>query len=93
MPAGESLTRQILVGKRYFQRHFGVDIKNGWNRIRSGTTGSLPQIYKKSGIDYFVTQKLMWAHDTRRFRQVVLVESQDGSRFLLTYFPRLCASN
>ena len=31
MPDGESLVRQILVGKRYFQKHFGADIKIGWN--------------------------------------------------------------
>ncbi|MGD0513387.1 MAG: glycoside hydrolase family 38 C-terminal domain-containing protein [Terriglobales bacterium] len=31
MPDGESLVRQILVGKRYFQKNFGADIKIGWN--------------------------------------------------------------
>ena len=31
MPTGESLTRQILVGKRYFQKKFGLDTKIGWN--------------------------------------------------------------
>ena len=29
MPDGESLVRQILVGKRYFQKNFGVDVKIG----------------------------------------------------------------
>ncbi|PYV69882.1 MAG: hypothetical protein DMG97_20725 [Acidobacteria bacterium] len=57
MPGGESLTRQILVGKRYFQNKFGVDIKIGWNPDSFGYNWQLPQIYKKSGIDYFVTQK------------------------------------
>ncbi len=88
MPAGESLTRQILVGKRYFQRHFGVDIKIGWNPDSFGYNWQLPQIYKKSGIDYFVTQKLMWAHDYTTFPyKLFWWESPDGSR-LLTYFPR-----
>ena len=31
MPCGESLVRQLLTGKRYFQQKFGVDIKIGWN--------------------------------------------------------------
>ena len=57
MPAGESLVRQILVGKRYFQNKFGVDIKIGWNPDSFGYNWQLPQIYKKSGMDYFVTQK------------------------------------
>ncbi|MGH9493572.1 MAG: alpha-mannosidase, partial [Candidatus Sulfotelmatobacter sp.] len=54
MPDGESLVRQILVGKRYFQKNFGVDIKIGWNPDSFGYNYQLPQIYKKSGMDYFV---------------------------------------
>jgi alpha-mannosidase len=87
MPAGESLTRQILVGKRYFQKKFGVDIKIGWNPDSFGYNWQLPQIYKKSGIDYFVTQKLLWAHEFTTFPyKLFWWEAPDGSR-LLTYFP------
>src|SRR5581483_1518268 len=57
MPDGESLVRQILVGKRYFEKNFGVDVKIGWNPDSFGYNWQLPQIYKRSGIDYFVTQK------------------------------------
>jgi alpha-mannosidase len=88
MPAGESLTRQILVGKRYFQEKFGADIKIGWNPDSFGYNTQLPQIYKKSGIDYFVTQKLLWAHEFTTFPYKLFYwQSPDGSR-LLTYFPR-----
>ncbi|MGH9499343.1 MAG: alpha-mannosidase [Terriglobales bacterium] len=87
MPAGESLVRQILVGKRYFQKNFGVDIKIGWNPDSFGYNWQLPQIYKKSGMDYFVTQKLLWAHEFTTFPyKLFWWESPDGSR-LLTYFP------
>jgi alpha-mannosidase len=87
MPGGESLTRQILVGKQYFKRKFGVDVKVGWNPDSFGYTWQLPQIYKKSGIDYFVTQKLLWAHEFTTFPyKLFWWESPDGSR-LLTYFP------
>ncbi len=87
MPAGESLVRQILVGKRYFQRNFGVDIKIGWNPDSFGYNWQLPQIYKKSGIDYFVTSKLLWATDYTKFPyRLFWWQSPDGSR-LLTYFP------
>jgi alpha-mannosidase len=88
MPAGESLTRQILVGKRYFQQKFGVDIKIGWNPDSFGYNAQLPQIYKKSGIDYFVTQKLLWAHEFTTFPYKLFYwQAPDGSR-ILTYFPR-----
>jgi alpha-mannosidase len=88
MPDGESLTRQILVGKRYFQQKFGADIKIGWNPDSFGYNAQLPQIYKKSGIDYFVTQKLLWAHEFTTFPYKLFYwQSPDGSQ-ILTYFPR-----
>jgi alpha-mannosidase len=87
MPDGESLVRQILVGKRYFQKNFGVDVKIGWNPDSFGYNWQLPQIYKKSGMDYFVTQKLMWAHEFTTFPyKFFWWQSPDGSK-LLTYFP------
>jgi alpha-mannosidase len=87
MPAGESLVRQILLGKRYFRNKFGVDVKIGWNPDSFGYNWQLPQIYKKSGMDYFVTQKLLWAHEFTTFPYKLFYwESPDGSR-LLTYFP------
>jgi len=87
MPDGESLVRQILVGKRYFQRNFGVDVKIGWNPDSFGYNWQLPQIYKRSGMDYFVTQKLMWAHEFTTFPyKFFWWQAPDGSR-LLTYFP------
>ena len=87
MPDGESLTRQILVGKRYFKSRFGVDIKIGWNPDSFGYNWQLPQIYKKSGMDYFVTQKLLWAHEFTTFPyKLFWWQAPDGSR-LLTYFP------
>jgi alpha-mannosidase len=87
MPAGESLTRQILVGKRYFRDKFGLDTKIGWNPDSFGYNAQLPQIYKKSGMDYFVTQKLLWAHEFTVFPyKLFWWEAPDGSR-LLTYFP------
>jgi alpha-mannosidase len=93
MPDGESLVRQILVGKRYFQKNFGADIKIGWNPDSFGYNWQLPQIYKKSGIDYFVTSKLLWATDFTRFPyRLFWWEAPDGSR-LLSYFPHEYAND
>ena len=87
MPDGESLVRQILVGKRYFQKNFGVDVKIGWNPDSFGYNWQLPQIYKRSGIDYFVTSKLLWATDYTKFPyRLFWWQAPDGSR-LLSYFP------
>jgi len=86
LPDGESLVRQILVGKRYFQSRFGVDIRTGWNPDSFGYNWQLPQIYKKSGVDYFVTQKIYWNETTKYPYKLFWWEAPDGSR-LLTYFP------
>jgi alpha-mannosidase len=86
MPCGESLVRQLLTGKRYFQQKFGVDVKIGWNPDSFGYSWQLAQIYKRSGVDYFVTQKISW-NDTAQFPYKLFQwESPDGSR-VLTYFP------
>ncbi len=83
MPDGESLVRQILVGKRYFQKNFGVDVKIGWNPDSFGYNYQLPQIYRKSGMDYFVTQKLLWAHEFTTFPyKLFWWQAPDGSRLL-----------
>ena len=87
MPDGESLVRQILYGKNYFKAKFNVDIKIGWNPDSFGYNWQLPQIYTRSGIDYFVTQKLLWAHEFTTFPyRLFYWQSPDGSK-MLTYFP------
>jgi len=86
MPDGESLVRQILVGKRWFKQAYGVDTRIGWNPDSFGYTWQLPQIYKKSGIDYFVTQKMSWCDTNQLPFKFFWWESPDGSK-VLTYFP------
>lgn len=86
MPDGESLVRQLLIGKRYFKEEFGVDVRIGWNPDSFGYTWQLPQIYKKSGIDYFVTQKMAWNDTNQLPLKLFWWQSPDGSR-VLTYFP------
>jgi alpha-mannosidase len=60
IPCGESLVRQHLYAKRYFKEKFGVDVRVGWLPDVFGFNWNMPQIYRKSGIDYFVTHKLKW---------------------------------
>ncbi len=86
MPDGESLVRQLLVGKRWFKQAYGVDVRIGWNPDSFGYTWQLPQIYKKSGVDYFVTQKMAWNDTNQLPFKLFWWESPDGSK-VLTYFP------
>ena len=86
MPDGESLVRQLLIGKRYFKDKFGVDVRIGWNPDSFGYNWQLPQIYKKSGVDYFVTQKMAWNDTNQLPLKLFWWQAPDGSR-ILTYFP------
>ncbi|MGA2726185.1 MAG: glycoside hydrolase family 38 C-terminal domain-containing protein [Terracidiphilus sp.] len=92
MPDGESLVRQLLVGKRWYQQAYGVDVRIGWNPDSFGYTWQLPQIYKKSGVDYFVTQKMTWNDTNQLPFKLFWWESPDGSK-VLAYFPHDYANN
>jgi alpha-mannosidase len=87
MPDGESLVRQLLVDKRWYKQAYGVDVRIGWNPDSFGYTWQLPQIYKKSGVDYFVTQKMAWNDTNQLPFKLFWWESPDGSK-VLAYFPQ-----
>jgi alpha-mannosidase len=86
IPDGESTARSLLIGKRWFQKEYGVDVHIGWNPDSFGYNWQLPQIYKKSGVDYFVTQKMAWNDTNQLPFKLFWWESPDGSK-VLTYFP------
>ncbi len=86
LPDGESTARSLLIGKRWYLQHYGVDVRIGWNPDSFGYNWQLPQIYKKSGVDYFVTQKMAWNDTNKLPLKLFWWESPDGSK-VLTYFP------
>lgn len=85
LTSGESLVRQFLYGKRFFKQEFGVDNEILWLPDVFGYSANLPQICKRSGINYFYTTKISWneynkfPYDTFRWRGL------DGST-LLSHF-------
>ena len=60
LSSGESLVRQVMYGKRYFKQEFGVENRVLWLPDVFGYSAALPQILKKSGVDWFVTSKISW---------------------------------
>ncbi len=86
LPDGESTARSLLIGKRWYEKNYGVDVRVGWNPDSFGYNWQLPQIYKKSGVDYFVTQKMSWNDTNKLPLKLFWWESPDGSK-VLTYFP------
>ena len=82
IPSGESLVRQFLYGKRFFQKEFGVDVQVVWLPDGFGFCYSLPQIIKKAGMRYFVTTKLSWNQFTKLPYDSFLWQGLDGTRIL-----------
>lgn len=64
--SGESLIRQLLYGREFFVREFGIDSSIYWLPDCFGFSCALPQIIKKSGMKSFITAKLN-NNDTNEF--------------------------
>src|SRR5437762_2151074 len=86
LPSGEALVRQLLHGKRFFMREFGVETRILWLPDVFGYPGNLPQLIKESGCDYFLTQKLSWNDTNKPEHHTFWWEGIDGTR-VFTHFP------
>jgi len=85
IPSGESYIRHSLYGKRYFKEKFGIDINIGFNPDSFGHNGNLPQILKKSGIDYYVFCRP--GEHEKKLPQIFWWEGPDGSKVLASKPP------
>lgn len=84
LAGGESLVRQFVLGKRWFQKEFGVDSQMAWLPDTFGFSGALPQIMKGCRVPYFATQKLLRCDpECEQFPyNVFWWEGIDGTRIL-----------
>jgi alpha-mannosidase len=83
---GESYVRQALLGKRYFQEKLGVDVRVAYCVDSFGHAGTLPQILRKCGFDYYVFMRPE-PHEKALPSQVFWWQSPDGSRILTYRIP------
>jgi len=86
IPSGESFVRQGLYGQRYFQEKFGVTAKVGYNVDSFGHHGMLPQILKKSGMDYYIFMRPS-PQEKGLPARLFWWESDDASRVLAYRIP------
>jgi len=63
LSGGESLIRQFVHGKRFMREEFGVESQLLWLPDVFGYSGSLPQIMRGCGVQYFSTAKIFWAYN------------------------------
>lgn len=86
-PSGESFARHSLFSQRYFYEKFGVMAKVGYNVDSFGHNGTLPQILKKSGMDYYIFMRPDSSENTTIPSNLFWWESQDGSRVMAFKIP------
>lgn len=89
IPSGESLVRQILFGYKFFEEEFGVISKSLWLPDVFGYSAALPQILKRSGINYFMTTKLSWNQFNTIPNDTFMWKGLDGSE-VFSYFVTTC---
>jgi alpha-mannosidase len=87
IPNSESLVRQCLYGKKFFRDEMGIEINNLWLPDVFGYSAALPQILKKCGIDFFMTQKISW-NETNTFPHHTFIwKGIDGTGILTHFLP------
>ena len=84
--SGESMVRQFLKGKNFYKDEFDIEVDNLWLPDVFGYSAALPQILKRSGVNYFLTQKLSWSQFNEFPHQTFNWRGIDGSE-VLTHFP------
>ncbi len=84
--SGESLIRHILHGKNFFQDEFGIETRDLWLPDVFGYSAALPQILKRAGIDYFLTQKISWNQINKFPHHTFLWRGVDGTE-IFSHFP------
>ena len=87
LSSGESLVRQFLYGKQFFKKEFGVDNQILWLPDVFGYSAALPQIMKKSGIQYFMTTKISWNGYNKMPYDSFYWKGIDGTKILTHFIP------
>ena len=82
IPSGESLVRQLLLGKRFVKKEFGKDMTVLWLPDVFGYSWVLPQLLKKSGIRLFWTNKMSWNQYNRIPYDTFMWRGMDGTELL-----------
>ncbi len=84
---GEALVRQFLYGNEFFETEFGKRSRILWLPDVFGYSAALPQILKKSYIDYFMTSKLSWSEFNMSPYDTFMWKGIDGSEVLTHFTP------
>jgi alpha-mannosidase len=84
---GESLVRQLVLGRRFFKTHFGEHAESPvlWLPDVFGYAWNLPQLIKGAGLEYFFTIKIGWNQYNKPPYDSFWWQGLDGTK-VLTHF-------
>ncbi len=83
IPYGETLIREIMLGKRYAKEKFGVNVPVMWGADSFGYNAQMPQIYRKSGYKYFAFRRGVHRDKPSEFWW----QGLDGTKILSHWMP------
>ena len=86
IPGGEALVRQLILGRGFFREHFGeAETPVLWLPDVFGLSWCLPQLIKKSGLKWVLSNKFSWNQYNQMTASTIWWQGIDGSR-VLTHF-------
>ncbi len=78
--SGESIVRNILLGRKFYKENFGVDVEIAWFMDAFGMSGQLPQILKKTNFKFLLPGRIPGLPEN--FGSDFIWEGIDGSRII-----------
>ncbi len=85
LTSGESLVRQLMYGKRFFASEFGRDSRICFLPDVFGYSAAMPQILKKSDVDYFITSKISWNDTNTMPHDAFMWQGIDGTEIFSAF--------
>ncbi|HBG28098.1 MAG: alpha-mannosidase [Planctomycetes bacterium GWF2_41_51] len=94
LSGAESLARQFLIGRTFFEKHFGKGAESPvfWLPDVFGYCANLPQLIKLAGMEYFFTIKLSWNQYNKMPYDSFWWQGLDGTK-VLTHFGTTCSED
>jgi len=86
LPGGETLIREILHGKLYCKKKFGIEVPIAWVADSFGLNAQMPQIYKKSGYKWLAFRRGLPKLIGHRVSEFIW-EGLDGSQITSHWMP------
>jgi alpha-mannosidase len=92
MSGAEPLVRQLLLGRTYYQEHFGLESESPvlWLPDSFGFPWSLPQLIAQAGIRYFHTIKMAWNDTNCMPYDSFWWQGLDGTKILSHFASNEC---